>query len=143
MEILIVLAIMGVIATLVAPRLFNQLDKSKVTVAETQIAQLRSALDTMRFDIGRYPTDDEGLRLLTQRPEDPSIAAVWSGPYLDGEVLPSDPWGNPYRYRLPEADDFGFEVRPIIFTYGADNQPGGTGINADIGPRGASLPVNE
>lgn len=133
LEILIVLAIMGVIATLVGPRLFNQFDRSKVTVAEAQIRALESALDTMRLDIGRYPTEEEGLSMLVQPPSDPRLRQLWlGGPYMDGE-LPLDPWGQPYRYAVANADRMGFENRPLVYSFGRDNKRGGSGLDADIG----------
>ena len=132
LEILVVLAIIGVIATLVAPRLFNQLDRSKVTAAQAQIRAMRTALDTLRLDLGRYPSQDEGLSVLVQPPRDEAARSLWMGPYLDGDA-PLDPWGNPYRYAPPENDGAGFAQAPFIFSFGADNQPGGDGLNADIG----------
>ena len=126
MEILVAVAIIATLATIVAPRVFNQLDRSRVTAAETQIRMLETALDTMRLDIGRYPNTDEGLGLL-RAPTD-GVQNLWAGPYLD-ENLPTDPWGNPYRYRLA-SDGSG---RGQVFSYGADNEEGGTGLDEDIG----------
>lgn len=131
-EILIVLAIMAVIATLVGPALFNQLDKSKITTAQTQIRTLEAAVATMRLEIGRFPTEEEGLTLLVEPPQDEQTRASWRGPYLDGS-LPPDPWGNPYRYSIPEARFDGYSVKPVIYSYGQDNSPGGSGLDADIG----------
>jgi len=132
LEILVVLAIMGLIAAFVGPRLFNQIDKSKQTVAETQARALTTALETMRLDIGRYPTLDEGLALLVERPADPQTANQWYGPYMDDGV-PEDPWGNAYSYRPPLRDASGFEQKPFVYTLGADQQPGGTGLDRDLG----------
>lgn len=132
LEILIVLAIMGVIAAFVAPRLFNQVDKSQQTVAEAQARALTTALDTMRLDIGRYPTAEEGLQLLAERPSDPRAAANWFGPYLEDGV-PVDPWGEPYQYAPPERDAAGYERSPFVYTLGADRQRGGSGLDADLG----------
>ncbi len=125
-EILVAVAIIAVLATLVAPRLFSQLDNSRATAATAQIRMMETALDTMRLDIGRYPTEAEGLQLLVRPSE--AVEALWNGPYLDGG-LPNDPWGNPYRYRPPQsAND-----RGRVYTYGADNAEGGSGADADIG----------
>ncbi|GLK52678.1 type II secretion system major pseudopilin GspG [Maricaulis virginensis] len=126
MEILVAVAIIAVLATLVAPRLFGQLDRARVTSAETQIDMLETALDSMRLDIGRYPTNEEGLALLST--PNPSVSAMWQGPYLD-EELPTDPWGNPYRYRAAE----GQSDRGQVYSLGADNAEGGSGLDADIG----------
>ncbi|GGE45952.1 type II secretion system protein GspG [Marinicauda pacifica] len=126
MEILVAVAIIAVLATLVAPRLFGQLDRSRVTAAETQIRMIETSLDTMRLDIGRYPTEEEGLALLT-RPSD-AVEGRWAGPYID-EAVPADPWGNTYRYEAP-ANSSG---RARVYSYGADNEEGGSGLDADIG----------
>lgn len=132
MELLIVLAIMAVLAALVGPRLFNQLDNSKITAAKTQIRTIESALSTMRLEIGRYPTEQEGLTLLVERPADEQTRAVWRGPYLDDDV-PNDPWGRPYLYAVPESDFEGYSARPVIYSLGQDNRPGGQGPDADLG----------
>ena len=131
LEILVVLAIMGTIVTLVAPRLFTQLDRSKVVAAKAQAKTIKLALNSFRIDFGRFPTADEGLDILAKMPNDPSMQAQWYGPYLDGE-FPSDPWGNPYHYELPSADDRGGQASPKVVSYGADNTIGGKGLNADI-----------
>jgi len=126
MEILVAVAIIAVLATLVAPRLFGQLDRARVTSAEAQIDMLETALDSMRLDIGRYPTTEEGLQLLRSPTDD--VENMWYGPYLD-ESLPMDPWGNPYRYRAAENQ----AGRGQVYSLGADNEEGGSGLDADIG----------
>ncbi len=131
LEILVVLAIMAVLATLVAPRLFNQVDRSKITTAKAQARSLKISLDAMRLDMGRYPTAEEGLLLLVAPPNDAATRASWFGPYVDGE-LPSDPWGNAYRYFPPQTDESGLTRGPRIVTYGADNAEGGEGLDQDI-----------
>lgn len=128
LEVLIVLSIMALVATFVGPRLFSQLDRSKVTAARIQMQSLSGALETMRLDIGRYPTTEEGLSLLTEAPSRGNAGDVdWRGPYVDGPV-PSDPWGSEYQYRAPEAED----GRPLLTSFGADRKAGGTGGGADI-----------
>jgi len=131
LEILVVLAIMAVLATLVAPRLFNQVDKSKVTAAQAQARSLKTSLDAMRLDMGRYPTAEEGLSLLVAPPQEAAARASWYGPYVDGD-LPVDPWGNAFRYFPPFTDDSGLTRGPRIVTYGADNAEGGEGLDRDI-----------
>lgn len=131
LEMLVVLAIMGILASLVAPRLFNQVDRSKITAAQAQARSLRTSLDALRLDLGRYPNQEEGLSLLVQPPSDPSLRANWFGPYIDGD-LPSDPWGNAFRYDPPRSDEAGFALKPKIYSFGADNEAGGAGMNADI-----------
>src|SRR5215470_13047581 len=97
LELLVVLAIIGLLGALIGPRLFERLEGSKVVAAQTQVRMLKTALDTMRLDIGRYPSNEEGLVLLVKAPTDPTLRARWRGPYLEGEI-PLDPWGNAYQY---------------------------------------------
>lgn len=131
LEILVVLAIIALIAAVVGPRLFTQLDKSKTQTARLQIRSLEAALETMRIDIGRLPTEQEGLALLIQGSAEQ--APGWSGPYLDKD-LPPDPWGRPYIYVAPAAAgvDAPAEMRARVVSYGADGQEGGEGVNADV-----------
>ena len=123
LELLVVLAIIGLLGALVGPRLFERLEGSKVTTAQTQVRMLKTSLDTMRLDIGRYPTAEEGLDLLVRAPTEPSLRARWHGPYLEGEV-PLDPWGNPYQY-----NPAGRELNAItLYSYGATGKPGGEAV---------------
>lgn len=130
-EILVVLAIMAVLATLVAPRLLGQVDRSKLTAARAQISALKTGLDTLRLDIGRYPEQSEGLSLLVNPPAESGLESLWFGPYIEGD-LPVDPWGNPYEYVPPASGEAGRPQGPVILSYGADGEPGGEGIDADI-----------
>lgn len=128
LEMIVVLVIIGLIMGLVGPRLFSQADKAKVQTAQTQVKMLRGALDTMRLDISRYPSQEEGLALLMNQPTDSQTAPRWQGPYLEDGV-PNDPWGNPYKY-LPEASG----THPFsLYSLGADGKSGGTGFDTDIG----------
>lgn len=131
LEILVVLAIIALIAAVVGPRLFAQLDRSKSTTARIQARAVVAALDTMRIDIGRLPSQQEGLNLLIQG--DPAAVPGWQGPYM--EALPSDPWGRPYVY-APPAEAAGATASgggaARVVSYGADGQEGGTGVNADV-----------
>ena len=120
-ELLVVLVILTLLAGLVGPRVLNQLGGAKSKTASVQMADLAKALDLFKLDIGRYPTNDEGLQALMAAP--PSVLG-WNGPYLRG-TLPRDPWGNPYQYRVQGGS---FE----LISLGADGQPGGEGENADI-----------
>jgi general secretion pathway protein G len=123
LELLVVLVIIGLLASYVGPKYFSQLGKSEVTVAQTQLAGFTRALDTLRVDVGRYPTTDEGLRALLVKP---AGAEKWNGPYLQADV-PPDPWGKSYMYRSPGAKG-DYEV----VSYGRDGQPGGAGEAADL-----------
>jgi general secretion pathway protein G len=124
-EVLIVLAIIALLVALVGPRLFSLYDGAKAKTTNTQIANLKTALDTMQIDIGRYPTEQEGLNLLVQAPG--QGVANWSGPYLSSPELPKDGWGNAYLYVAPPEGG-----QPQVGSYGADGKPGGSGTAADI-----------
>ncbi len=128
LELLVVLIIIGLLGSLVGPKLFGKADAAKVQTAQTQVKMLKGALETMRLDISRFPTDAEGLALLNERPSDENIALRWKGPYL-GDALPPDPWGHAYRYSVPGAN--GQAV--AIYSLGADGKRGGEGNDADVG----------
>ena len=128
LEMLVVLVIIGLIASLVGPRLFSRVDSSKVQVAETQTRLLRGAVETFRLEVGRIPTESEGLSVLYVAPAVERAKARWRGPYLD-EQVPSDPWGNPYQYAIPGRDGLPFAV----YSFGADGKAGGEGNDADVG----------
>lgn len=135
MEVLIAVAIIATLAALVAPRLFGQLDSSRQAAALTQIRMVETALDTMRLDLGRYPSQDEGLVLLVAPSAD--VGGSWNGPYMDGG-LPQDPWGRPYQYEAGED----LSRRGRVISLGADGEPGGEGLNADIDPRRVDQPAD-
>lgn len=127
-EMLVVLVIVGLLASLVGPKLFSRVDTSKVQTAQAQVKMIKTALETMRLDTGRFPTPAEGLALLNTTPTDEKIRARWRGPYLD-EAVPADPWGNPYQYTMPGANGQPF----ALFSLGADGKRGGEGVDADVG----------
>lgn len=127
-EMLVVLVIIGLLASLVGPKLFSKVDSSKVQTAQTQVKMLKGALETMRLDIGRFPTAAEGLAMLNAPPADEKLRVRWRGPYLEDE-LPKDPWGSPYQYNLPGANSQPF----ALYSFGADGKRGGEGNDADIG----------
>ena len=120
-ELLVVLAILTLLAGLVGPRVLNQLGGAKSKTAAVQIADLDKSLELFKLDVGRYPTTQEGLQALVVKP---GAVNGWNGPYLKGGV-PSDPWGNPYRY----ANNGGAIE---IISLGADGAAGGDGENADV-----------
>lgn len=124
-ELLVVLVILGLLAAIVAPRLIGGvLGGAKSRAAQTQIANFAATLDVFRLAVGRYPTAEEGLQALIERP---SNAAGWTGPYLNKPRIPMDPWGNPYHY---ESLNNGRDFR--VSTLGADNAVGGEEEDADI-----------
>jgi len=123
-EMLVVLMIIGLFAALVAPRLFRKTDTARVTAARAQINAFMTALGAYKLDTGTFPTTEQGLQALRERPQGVN---QWDGPYLPQEI-PLDPWGRPYVYKYP--GEHGDE--PEIISYGQDGQPGGDGMNADI-----------
>ncbi len=122
-ELMIVLFILGLLAALVAPRMMGRVGKAKQKTAQTQIQMLATALEMFYLDVGRYPTEDEGLKALYERPAN---LPAWNGPYLEKGV-PKDPWGHDYVYKCP-----GQHNPYDIISYGADGAPGGEGENQDL-----------
>jgi general secretion pathway protein G len=123
-EMLVVIAIIGLIMGLIGPRVLSYLGESKVKTAKIQMQSFASALDLFNLDAGRYPSTAEGLAALV-RPT-PGVAA-WNGPYLKGGTLPNDPWNNAYIYRAP-GDHAPYDITSL----GSDGQEGGSGTAADI-----------
>lgn len=123
LELLVVIVIIGLLAGIVGPRYFDQLGKSNVKIVRAQIDSLEKALDQYRLDVGRYPTTEQGLLALTNKP---GGEEKWQGPYLK-KAVPPDPWGHEYLYKSP-----GEHGELDISSLGADGQPGGVGENADI-----------
>ena len=124
LELMVVMVIIGLLASYVAPRYFSQVGKSEMRVARAQIDAFEKALDQFRADASRYPSTEEGLAALVKRP---AGAARWDGPYLKRQV-PLDPWGRPYLYKAP-GDHGDFD----IVSLGRDGMPGGSGEAADLG----------
>jgi general secretion pathway protein G len=124
-EMLVVLAIIGLIVGLVAPRVLNQLSGAKVRAAHVQIESFKNAIDLFVLDVGRYPTTAEGLAILVTHPAN---VASWNGPYLKSGAVPRDPWNNAYVYRSPGQNGRKFE----IVSFGSDGHDGGTDSAADI-----------
>ena len=124
LEILIVIVIIGMLVALVGTQLTNILDNQKVNATKIQMDSLKKTLTTMSLDVGRYPTEAEGLAMLTTNPGD--AAPGWKGPYMD--KVPTDAWGNPFKYLPPSGDD----LEPKIESFGHDGQEGGTKNSADI-----------
>ena len=123
-ELLVVLAILGLLVALAAPRVIKYLGTAKTDTARIQIEKLGGVLDLYRLEIGRYPTEQEGLESLVDRP--PELDA-WNGPYLKNRDSLTDPWGTPYAYRSP-----GEHGEYDLYTLGADGKEGGEGEDQDI-----------
>lgn len=125
LELLVVLAIMGMLAAIIAPQVIKYLGTSRTQTAKVQVQNVMQGLELFRVDVGRYPTQQEGLiALVNPTPSAPN----WNGPYLKKESALQDPWGNPYIYQIPgqhgEAD---------VYSLGQDKAPGGTGEAQDVG----------
>jgi general secretion pathway protein G len=122
-ELLVVMVIIAMFATLVGQRLFRNVERGRQVAAKAQISEFETVLDTYRLDIGRYPSNEEGLQALRTKPGN---LEKWDGPYLRKDV-PLDPWGNPYVYRFPgQHGDFD------LLALGSDAQEGGEGEAQDI-----------
>ncbi len=124
-ELMVVLVILAILATLVVPKFMDRPDQARIVKAKQDLAAISSALNLYKLDNFRYPTTDQGLEALVKKPARPPIPPHWK-PYL--QQLPMDPWGRPYRYLSP-----GKHGPFDVWTLGADGQPGGEGVDADIG----------
>ena len=122
-ELLVVMVILTLLASLVGPKILDQLGGAKSKSARIQIAEMEQAMDLYKLDVGRYPSDAEGLQALIQRPAN---LTGWNGPYLK-KALPNDPWGAAYLYKSA-----GRNGAPDIYSYGSDGKAGGDGESADI-----------
>lgn len=126
LELLVVVVIIGLLVSYVGPRYFDQVGKSEIKVAQTQINAFEKALEQYRLDVGRFPSADQGLAALNRQP---AGELRWRGPYLKKDP-PADPWGKPYQYRQPGAG-----VDYEILSFGRDGKSGGAGDDADISSR--------
>jgi general secretion pathway protein G len=124
LELLVVMVIIGLLASYVAPKFFDQVGRSEVKVTRAQLSAFEKALATYRLDTGHFPSTEQGLKALLERPTDES---KWSGPYLS-RALPPDPWGRAYLYRQPGDAGHDYE----LLSLGKDGMPGGTGEAADL-----------
>lgn len=125
-EIMVVVIILGILAAIVAPNVIGRVDDAQITKAKTEIRNLESSLKFYRLDNFAYPTTEQGLEALASKPADPNIKNWKSGGYIPR--VPNDPWGNSYLYLNP-----GTNGEIDIYTLGRDGQPGGEGVDADIG----------
>jgi general secretion pathway protein G len=124
-ELMVVIMILGVLAALVVPRVMTRPDEARVVAAKQDIAQIMQALKLYRLDNMRYPSTEQGLQALVTRPTSGPVPNNWKS-YLD--KVPNDPWGRPYQYLAP-----GVRGEIDVFSFGADGQSGGTGVEADVG----------
>lgn len=126
-EIMVVVLIIGLLAAVIVPSIMNRVDDAKISKAKQDIRSLETALQIFYLDNSKYPTSEQGLAALVQQPTDPAIRHWKPGGYL--ERVSKDPWGNEYQYLLPGTHGKQYD----LYSLGADSQPGGEGINADIG----------
>jgi len=126
-EIMVVVVILGILATLVLPKIMGRPDEARAIAAKQDIGSVMQALSLYRLDNSRYPSTEQGLKALVTKPSTEPMANNWkTGGYLD--KLPKDPWGNVYQYLNP-----GVKGEIDVFSYGADGKLGGTGPDSDIG----------
>jgi len=124
-ELMVVLAIIGILASLVVPNILGRADDARMTAAKTDVGNLMQALKLYKLDNQRFPTAEQGLQALVTKPSTEPVPTNWKS-YLD--KLPTDPWGKPYQYLNP-----GLKSEVDVMSWGADGQTGGEGVNADIG----------
>ncbi len=123
-ELLVVVIILGLLVGLVGPRLLGRVGQSKTAAARAQVELFGASLDQYKLDVGSYPTTAQGLDALVRNPN----VNNWAGPYLKKNTVPKDPWGNPYQYACCPGQHGDYD----LWTFGADNAPGGDGENADL-----------
>ena len=128
-EIMVVITILGVLAALIVPRVVGRTDDAKIAAAKQDIASIMQALKLYRLDNGRYPTTDQGLQALITKPTTEPVPSNWKqGGYIERSTVPTDPWGEPYKYLSP-----GIRGEIDVFSLGRDKANGGEGPDADIG----------
>ena len=127
-EIMIVMVIIAMLAALVGPRVMGALSGSKVKATKIQIETLSNSVETFHLDVGRYPSQQEGLEALVTNPASAPIPN-WRGPYLKKNKVPADEWRRPFVYEIPSKHGMGFD----LYSLGADGKAGGTGDDADLG----------
>ena len=125
LELLVVLVILGLLTAIVGPQVMKMLGNAKSDIARIQMENIGSDLDLFNLDVGRYPSEKEGLNVLIRKP---TGMESWSGPYLKSNTIPIDPWEQPYLYRQPGQDNKPYELKSL----GADKKRGGSGENTDI-----------
>ena len=128
-ELMIVIVIVGILAILLIPRIMERPEEARRVKAKMDIRTIESALKLYKIDSGEYPTTEQGLQALINKPDTAPVPMKWrDGGYLDGNAVPKDPWGNPYNYTSPTQDGKDYEIT----SYGRTGQPGGTGRDAEI-----------
>jgi general secretion pathway protein G len=127
-EMLVVVVIIGVLASIVGPRFFGKADEAKIAAAKSQLEVFSLALDSYQLDTGDYPSQEQGLKALVEKPNTGTIPKNWNGPYLRKREIPLDPWGRAYGYVKPGKRNPDYD----LYCLGKDGKDGGNGDNADI-----------
>jgi general secretion pathway protein G len=128
LELVVVIIVLGLLAAIVAPQILGRVSDARTTAAQTQVELFGTALDNYRLDNGSYPTTEQGLAALRERPSRAPVPTNWRGPYLRKDV-PLDPWGKPYIYKSPgERNVSGYDLSSL----GRDGKAGGEGEDKDI-----------
>lgn len=128
LELVVVIIVLGLLAAIVAPQILGRVSDARTTAAQTQVELFGTALDSYRLDNGSYPTTEQGLVALRERPTRAPLPTNWRGPYLRKDV-PLDPWGKPYLYRSPgERNTTGYDLSSL----GRDGKVGGEGEDKDV-----------
>ena len=128
LELVVVIIVLGLLAAIVAPQILGRVSDARTTAAQTQVELFGTALDNYRLDNGAYPTTEQGLSALREKPTRAPVPTNWRGPYLRKEV-PLDPWGKPYIYRSPgERNASGYDLMSL----GRDGKAGGEGEDKDV-----------
>ncbi|EHJ47065.1 general secretion pathway protein G [Solidesulfovibrio carbinoliphilus subsp. oakridgensis] len=127
-EMLVVVVIIGVLASIVGPRFFGKADEAKIAAAKSQLEVFALALDSYQLDTGDYPSQEQGLKALVEKPSSGTVPKGWNGPYLRKRELPKDPWGNDYGYVKPGKHNPDYD----LYSLGKSGKPGGDGENANI-----------
>jgi len=119
-ELMLVVVIIGVLAAIALPRLTGRTEQAKRAAAKATIENLSASLDSFELDVGRFPTQEEGLRALVERPSSLDTDGGWNGPYLRKRKLPEDPWGEPFVYRYPAEEGVDYDLLCV----GSDGEEG-------------------
>lgn len=128
LELVVVIIVLGLLAAIVAPQILGRVSDARTTAAQTQVELFGTALDNYRLDNGSYPTTEQGLAALREKPTRAPVPANWRGPYLRKDV-PLDPWGTPYIYRSPgERNVTAYDLMSL----GRDGKAGGEGEDKDV-----------
>ncbi|MCF7791057.1 MAG: type II secretion system major pseudopilin GspG [Victivallales bacterium] len=121
-EIMVVVIIIAILAAVVMPKFAGRTEDARISSAQSQLSIFQTALSTYNLDTGKYPTTQQGLKALVEKPSSPPVPSTWKGPYLQSKKIPKDPWKNPYIYKCPGKHN---TTSYDLYSYGPDGQQGG------------------